>query len=128
MKKAVEDELCAQMPRVRQLLRVAHDVPADHGRFKVFHLMSTGSWAYFEGNEIVAFDGRQCQETDLTVKALLRQEHGRWLCVALAAVLWLATPGAMAAVPDAQAALLAAIEARDLDGAPVALARQYTMT
>lgn len=47
-------------------------------RFKVFHLMSTGSWAYFEGNEIVAFDGRQWQETDLTVKALLRQEYGRW--------------------------------------------------
>lgn len=52
-------------------------------RFKVFHLKTTGPWAYFEGNEIVHLEGRQWQETDLTVKALLHEEDGRWRVRAL---------------------------------------------
>lgn len=47
-------------------------------RFKVFHLRSAGAWAYFEGNEIVRIEGHEWQETDMTVKALLREEDGRW--------------------------------------------------
>lgn len=52
-------------------------------RFKVFHLKTAGAWAYFEGNEIVQLEGRQWQETDLTVKALLHEEGGRWRVRAL---------------------------------------------
>lgn len=52
-------------------------------RFKVFHLKTAGPWAYFEGNEIVLVEGREWQETDLTVKALLREEDGRWRVHAL---------------------------------------------
>ncbi len=47
-------------------------------RFKVSHLRSAGNWAYFEGNEVVPLDGREWQETDLTVKALLAHGKGGW--------------------------------------------------
>ena len=52
-------------------------------RFKVFHLKTAGSWAYFEGNEIVHAGGAEWQETDLTAQALLQQEGGAWRVRAL---------------------------------------------
>lgn len=52
-------------------------------RFKVFHLKTAGPWAYFEGNEIVRVEGREWQETDMTVKALLQQDNGAWRARAL---------------------------------------------
>lgn len=70
----------AILDAVRSELRLASD---GGSRFKVFHLKTAGAWAYFEGNEIVHVAGREWQETDLTVKALLREEDGRWRVRAL---------------------------------------------
>jgi hypothetical protein len=70
----------AILDAVRGELRLASD---DSSRFKVYHLKSAGAWAYFEGNEIVHVEGREWQETDLTVKALLHEEDGRWRVRAL---------------------------------------------
>ncbi|WP_374692584.1 hypothetical protein [Accumulibacter sp.] len=70
----------AILDAVRSELRLARD---GGSRFKVFHLKTAGPWAYFEGNEIVHVEGREWQETDLTVKALLREEDGRWRVRAL---------------------------------------------
>ena len=65
---------------VRGELRLAS---GGSSRFKVFHLKTAGPGAYFEGNEIVHVERREWQETDLTVKALLREEDGRWRVRAL---------------------------------------------
>lgn len=70
----------AILDAVRSELRLASD---GGSRFKVFHLKTAGAWAYFEGNEIVHVEAREWQETDLTVKALLHEEDGRWRVRAL---------------------------------------------
>jgi len=59
-------------------VRAALGLNAQASRFKVLHLRRAGVWAYFEGNELVPLEGREWQETDLTVKALLRFAKGAW--------------------------------------------------
>lgn len=61
-------------------VRAVLQIPSNgDSRFKVFHLKTTGTWAYFEGNEIVHLEGREWQETDLTVKALMEQGKTEWI-------------------------------------------------
>lgn len=66
----------AMLDAVRAVLQIPSN---GDSRFKVFHLKTTGTWAYFEGNEIVHVEGREWQETDLTVKALMEQEQTAWI-------------------------------------------------
>ncbi len=62
----------AILDAIRSELRIA----GSGSRFKVFQLKTAASWAYFEGNEIVHIEGREWQETDLTVKTLLYEDDG----------------------------------------------------
>lgn len=59
-------------------VRAALGLDPKASRFKVDHLRLAGTWAYFEGNEVVPLDGREWQETDLTVRALLARGKAGW--------------------------------------------------
>ena len=51
-------------------------------RFKVDHLRAAGTWAFVRATEVVPLDGREEQETDLTVAALLfTNAAGAWQVV-----------------------------------------------
>ena len=66
----------AMLNAVRAVLHIPSN---GESRFNVFHLKTTGTWAYFEGNEIVHVEGREWQETDLTVKALMERTKTEWI-------------------------------------------------
>lgn len=59
-------------------VRAALHLDSKASRFKVLHLRRAGNWAYFEGNEVVPLEGREWQETDLSVKALLVKGKAGW--------------------------------------------------
>lgn len=52
---------------------------AINSKFVVTHLKVAGDWAYFEGNETVP--GNELMDTDMTINALLKRVHERWLVV-----------------------------------------------
>jgi hypothetical protein len=65
-------------------IRGALAIPATGAsRFKVLHLRTADTWAYFEGNEMVRIDGSEWQETDLTARALLQRKGAAWQVRAL---------------------------------------------
>jgi hypothetical protein len=48
-------------------------------RFRVDHVRAAGTWAFVRATEVVALDGGEQQETDLTVAALLSTDpQGAW--------------------------------------------------
>lgn len=61
-------------------VRATLQIPSNgDSRFNVFHLKTADAWAYFEGNEVVRVEGREWQETDRTVRALLQQRESEWI-------------------------------------------------